>query len=290
MDDKPVSPADEAAAQQSPRPCPGCGRDNTDHPALAISRAPWQVKRCSGCGFVYLENAPHYESFVADFAWERTIGDEARRRTAHQPAQQRLSKATRFRMGLFPRKKIPDLLDRFAAPGPVLDLGCADAFHLTTLPDGFEPWGIEISADLARRGNENLRSRGGRVVQAPALEGLKRLDGDKFSAVIQRSYLEHELRPREVLAETRRVLKPNGVLILKLPNFASLNAKLMGGRWCGIRLPDHVNYFTPGHLRDFVSAAGLTIEKFDPLSFRQPTSDNMWMIARKPAYAKSDEG
>jgi hypothetical protein len=48
---------------------------------------------------------------------------------------------------------------------------------------------------------------------------------------------------------------------------------VMGGRWCGVRLPDHVNYFTPGHLRRMADATGFD-SAFPPL-LSLPTDDNM---------------
>lgn len=274
-----AAPAD--SADRHLRACPDCGADNRRGAVHPLSRGPWRVKRCGRCGFVYLENPPEYEALSETFAWEKTIAAEALHREDARPMGYRVSKATRFRMALFPRKRVNNLIARYADPGMVVDIGCADAYHLTTLPPEFSPWGIEISADLAARGSANLAGRG-KVVHASALGGLSALPEGRFTAVIQRSFLEHEREPRKVLAGSFRVLAPNGVLILKLPNYGSINARVMGRKWCGVRLPDHVNYFTPPQLRRFVQDAGFVVLRFDPFFFRQPTSDNMWLLARRP--------
>ena len=76
------------------------------------------------------------------------------------------------------------------------------------------------------------------------------------------------------------MLKPDGVAIIKVPNFSSINRRVMGSRWCGFRFPGHVNYFTPASLRSMVEDAGLSavgVGFFD----RFPLSDNMWMVVRK---------
>ncbi len=78
------------------------------------------------------------------------------------------------------------------------------------------------------------------------------------------------------------MLKPGGVAIIKVPNFASVNRRVMGSRWCGFRFPGHVNHFTPASLSTMVADAGLTPVGFDFFD-RFPLSDNMWMVVRKDA-------
>jgi hypothetical protein len=78
------------------------------------------------------------------------------------------------------------------------------------------------------------------------------------------------------------VLKPGGITLLKTPNYACWNRTVMGGDWCGYHIPAHCNYFTPDTLAKMLRRAGL--EPLPrPLLDRLPTSDSLWMAARKPA-------
>jgi hypothetical protein len=79
-----------------------------------------------------------------------------------------------------------------------------------------------------------------------------------------------------VLENLRRVLAPNGFAVVKVPNYGSLNRKVMGVRWCGFRYPDHLNYFTPKTLRAMAAKAGFQT-RF-ALTGRLPTGDNMWAL------------
>lgn len=227
-----------------------------------------------------MEEVPAYESLSEERAWEKSSKTEEARRAASQPIQATVSKATRFRLKL-PRKHVLDLLARYAPDGLVLDIGCGNAGYMLQMDPRHQPCGIEISKELAAVGHRNLEGRGGFVIHASGLEGLRQIPEKNLAAVVMRAYLEHEARPMEVLAESFRTLKPSGILIIKVPNYGSINAFVMGRRWCGVRLPDHMNYFTPASLAGMVARAGYRIERFDLLSFRQPTSDNMWMVARK---------
>ena len=113
----------------------------------------------------------------------------------------------------------------------------------------------------------------------PAIEGLASIPDDSVSGVVMRSFLEHEARPATLLREVARTLNGQGCSIIKVPNYASLNRRVMGSRWCGFRFPGHVNYFTPKSLRNMVEGAGLRVVDFGWLD-HFALSDNMWLVAR----------
>jgi hypothetical protein len=56
---------------------------------------------------------------------------------------------------------------------------------------------------------------------------------------------------------------------------------LMGENWCGIHIPSHCNYFSPSTLGRMLRQAGFD-PKPRPLLDQLPTSDTLWMAARKP--------
>lgn len=262
------------------RACPACGADNAAHPPGPYSKDQWQVKACGACGFVYLENAPVYEELAAEHAWEKSAPAEGAARQRESPVLQGLSKTTRFRLHWFKRTRLADLARRHVPPGTVVDVGCGDGWQIANLPGDYVRCGIEISRDMAERARRALEPLGGFVICAPAVAGLNRLPEGGISGVVMRSFLEHESDPKGALAGTARALRAGGALIVKVPNYGSLNRRVMGRKWCGFRWPDHVNYFTPGSLACMVRAAGLEVARFG-LADRMPTSDNMWLVARK---------
>jgi SAM-dependent methyltransferase len=264
------------------RACPACGRDNAGAPVLTPSVAPWALKACGRCGFVYLENAPVYAALEEHFAWEKTYQAERVRREREEPVLQWVGRRLIDARRLLPRRGLIPLTERFVPAGDVLDVGCSDGILLARLPPRYVPHGIEISAALARLAAAAVAPRGGSVIQASALDGLRQLAGGRFSGVWMHAFLEHELMPLDVLREAGRVLRPDGCLIVKVPNYASINRRVRGARWCGFRFPDHVNYFTPASLRDMARAAGLRVVRMS-LSDRMPTSDNMWLVAGRSA-------
>ncbi len=260
------------------RRCPLCDGDDA-RPIPGYGEGVWQVAACRACGFVYLLRAPNYEALFATMAWQKTTVAEVQRRAELRPVSHRLSKLTRARMRLLPRKKLPDLVARHAAPGNVVDLGCGSGTQLAGLAPAYVPFGIEISTELAAQAHANFAARGGAAVNRPALDGLREFPDGFFTAATLRSYLEHELQPRAVLSELRRTLKPGGAAIVKVPNYGSLNRRLTGRKWCGFRHPDHVNYFTPASLAAMAEACGYRA-RFGATD-KLPTSDNMYAVLHK---------
>jgi SAM-dependent methyltransferase len=263
------------------RLCPLCGTDNAEAKSSVYSSYPWIIKKCADCRLVYLENPPSYEELEEIFAWEKT---------SHQVEQKKTESALRrgvrviehYKDGLIRRDKLITLVKQYFPAGPVIDVGCGGGEVMSRLDKKYTPSGIEVSKQLSQRAQKIAESRGGRVFCGNALLGLDSYKKDFFAAAIMSAYLEHESAPREVLQKILRILKPGAPLVIKVPNYGCLNRMVTGGKWCGFRYPDHVNYFTPKTLKSVIVDTGFEIVRFN-IRDRFPTSDNMWLIARKPA-------
>lgn len=263
------------------RNCPHCNASAQASDVLPYGNEEWPMVQCSSCKFVYLKRAPVYERLSEEFAWEKTSTQEREAREQREPVKQGLSRAFKhFRQKVLKRNKLPELIAKYIPGGHVLDIGCAGGGLLAALPAQYTPHGIEVSKALAEQANSVVAPRGGSIMHDNALNGIARLPADHYAGVLMSAFLEHEVEPLGLLQGVCRVLKPGGVVIIKVPNYGSWNRKIRQEKWCGFRLPDHVNYFTPGDLEDMVTRAGLKVVQFG-LADRQPTSDNMWIVAAR---------
>lgn len=267
------------------RCCPICGRENANEPALGYSRSEWNLKQCSQCDLVYLENAPTYEALESEFAWEKTYHAEKIRRRKGKALSYLLSDAAKKVKLVIRGRKVRAKEQRFIrcyiGRGRMLDVGCGAGRTLINLPQSITPYGIEISPYLAGVSQQYCGPRGGQVVRNNALDGMDEFDADLFDGIMMRAFLEHETEPRALLDKTRRVLRAGGRIIIKVPNYGCVNRVVRGSRWCGFRFPDHVNYFTPRTLRRLIQEAGYRVVRFGWLD-QLPFSDNMWMVIEKP--------
>ena len=166
----------------------------------------------------YPEN---YESFI----WQRTD---------RLPLWQRCS----LRYGLWKRCR---LVLRHKRNGRLLDIGCGTGHFLAEMGryPGWELAGVEPNAKAAEFARQAL--------------GLNVHLGDLFSAqfpdhhfdvVTMWDVLEHLYEPVSVLREIHRVLKPDGVLILRTPSLDSWDARVFGCYWAGLDSPRHLAVYS----------------------------------------------
>ena len=266
--------AESEAGQTIARPCPQCGAQQGS-PVARYSLQPWRIVKCAGCKFTYLENPPKTESLAGEFAWEKQVGAERQRRLVERPKLTWLDGKTRWRIKLFPEDE-PRWFAKIFSPGRVLDVGCGRG---RWIPRNYVPFGIDISAERAREANKRMSARGGRAIQAAAIDGLAQFPDHYFSGVVLRSYLEHETDPKPVLREVARVMTDDGAAFVRVPNFGSVNRIVMGRNWCGFRYPDHVNYFSLGSLRRMASECGMRLKLLNPVTL--PFDDNIKAILTK---------
>lgn len=264
-------------------------RDTTPTP---YERDGWQLVRCNETGLIFLPNPPAYEALEENFAWEETSVAERMRRRDAEPFFMRLSSlAKSVRKMVSPnRNHMAELAwsllgDRCGERDVrILDVGCGTGNLMVDLVGRFAersatavPMGIEVSKALSAKANARFEPFGGLVVFASAIEGAPLVEDGSVDLIVMHSFLEHEARPKVLLEELRSTLTPDGLVALKVPNFACWNRVLRGGRWCGFRYPDHVNYFTPDTLRTLVETSGYQIVRQN-FSDRFPLSDNMYAV------------
>jgi len=271
-----------SAIQGIDRLCPLCGTDNAGAKPSVYSKEQWIIKKCSRCRLVYLENPPAYEELEETYAWEKTSHQVAEEKQKKESALRRgIRVLERYKDRLLRRDKLIDLVKKYFPAGPVIDVGCGGGEVIARLDKMYTPSGIEVSKELSTNAQKIAASRGGRVFCGNALQGLDTFEKNFFAAAIMSAYFEHEAAPREVLEKIRGVLRPGAPLIIKVPNYGCINRMVTQKKWCGFRYPDHVNYWTPQTLKRILEETGFEIVRFS-FRDRQPTSDNMWLIARKP--------
>jgi|TARA_B100002003_G_scaffold131022_1_gene121106 2-polyprenyl-3-methyl-5-hydroxy-6-metoxy-1,4-benzoquinol methylase len=259
------------------RVCPLCGRDNKDERILH-GNISWNLKKCGQCQIVYIEDIPQYHDLQESFSWRQSWRKEKKRRQEKEKALHEIQDVIKSNIKKLKKDKLTYLVHSFIKSGPVLDVGCGLGKAISCCSRNIIPHGIEIEPNAAFKSNELFFKRGGRVVNAPAIEGIDKFKNNYFPGVVMNAYLEHESHPLAVLRKVRVKMKKNGNLIIKVPNYGCINRYFRGMKWCGYRFPDHVNYFTPSTLKKIITTSGFSIEKFGFFD-RFPTNDNMWMVA-----------
>lgn len=146
----------------------------------------------------------------------------------------------------------------------ILDIGCGNGQYMVTLSKmGWEVYGCELSKTgvaIAKRNHLN-------VFHGTLLEA--RYPNSFFDAVRLEQVFEHIDSPALLLEEIRRILKPSGLLIVGVPNGASLSFKIFGRHWGLLGVPFHLFQYSPSTLKKLLSDNGFQTLKLSFLSMPQ---------------------
>jgi 2-polyprenyl-3-methyl-5-hydroxy-6-metoxy-1,4-benzoquinol methylase len=146
--------------------------------------------------------------------------------------------------------------------GRALDVGCERGVFLNELRRfGWQVSGTQLSRPAAVSATTEL----GLDVLYGELPSLNLRPGS-FSLATYFHVLEHLPRPGIYLAETHRLLARDGLLVVEVPNFESLTARLFRTHWFGLDLPRHLYHFSPRSLVMLLAAHGFSVVKVSHFS------------------------
>lgn len=150
------------------------------------------------------------------------------------------------------RKRAQPLLT-FARQGRLLDIGCATGHFLYYMKQqtAWQVYGLEPNAEAAHFAQEAFQLD----VRIGYLED-KLFPDHYFDAITLWDVFEHLPEPRAALAAIKRLLKPEGILVLRVPLVDSLDARLFGRYWIGLDPPRHYLLFSRKTLRQMLDQSG----------------------------------
>lgn len=142
-----------------------------------------------------------------------------------------------------------------SGPGRVLDVGCGRGVLLQEFRRrGWEVQGTELSEQAASYAQQSLNI----PVKIGSLETLQ-FPANHFDAVTLWHVLEHVENPRALLAEINRILKPDGVLLVAVPNFGSVEARVSKDKWFHLDVPRHLTHFSAETLEKALHESGFEV-------------------------------
>ncbi len=172
------------------------------------------------------------------------------------------------------------IVTRAKSGGRLLDIGCSTGLFLRGMREksGWEVQGVEISEQAAAI----ARNRHALTVTTGTLESAEFPD-NHFDAVTMWDVFEHLHDPDGSLAEIRRILRPDGVLVLRVPNLDSWDAQLFGENWAGLDAPRHLYIFGRKTLTQILTQNSFKIAKMSCAIGSYPTfvlSVRFWLTAQ----------
>lgn len=198
----------------------------------------FSVARCTACGIVQTVPRPAESDLPSLY-----------------PVQYFPAAVDRHAQHRFQQEKIK-LVRKHRNTGALLDVGAGiGLFVQEALDAGYAAMGIEISGQAVATG---LQHSDVSLVLGDFLKADLHPSG--FDIVTFWHVFEHLLHPYDVLHKVHRILRPHGIVVIAVPNFASLQARLFRSHWYHLDVPRHLFHFSPSTLQSVVEHSGFSVQ------------------------------
>ncbi len=224
------------------------------------------VAQCRGCGVVLLHPMPSPDVIEAYYALED-----------HYPyALPTFSRTRRLKNGLLRfgaglyfgegsgalrtagrallRPLRGKLIPRSPFGGRLLDIGCGNGTYLLVMKA--VGWGV-YGCELSRTGAAAAQRAGLPVVRGTVHSAAY---PDAYFDVVRLEHVfEHIEDPAVLLKEIRRIIKPDGLLMIGVPHGASLSFRVFGQHWGLLGAPFHLYHYSLPTLSALLKRSGFRV-------------------------------
>lgn len=241
-------------------------KDNT------VSRETFKIVECVECGFKYTNPRPEEDKLGAYYQSEDYVSHSNTNKGLINSAYQMVRKYTLL-------KKL-QLVSKFYKTGKILDIGCGTGEFLKTFKDAkWETMGVEPSADVRKMAVE----KHGLDVREES--ELKKIPEAGFDVITMWHVLEHVPHLNDRIEDLKRLIKPNGLIVIAVPNCTSLDAKIYKESWAAYDVPRHLYHFSPKDIETVFKNHDLKVFRVLPMIF---DSFYVSMLSEKYLTGKSN--
>jgi len=205
----------------------------------------YQVGKCPRCTAILVINAPTLQQLEAYYA---TVSDPAYYENNREQLGYYYSKLGKMVRDLRPQGK------------RVFDVGCSRGWFMDAMT-GWDCHGNELNELEA---GEAKRQYGDNIIQGP-FETCPSYN-EPFDVVTIQDVLDHFIDPVAVVRKANSMLRPGGLMVIKVHDFGCLWAKLTGKKFYAVIPPSHLTYFNEKSLRILCENNGFSVDKTCHLS------------------------
>ncbi|WP_452225448.1 class I SAM-dependent methyltransferase [Lacinutrix chionoecetis] len=144
----------------------------------------------------------------------------------------------------------------------ILDIGCGTGAFLKVAKDnGWEVVGIEPNEKARTIANTNCLNA---VYDVDQLEVM---EPERFDVITLWHVLEHLPNLAHQVSILKTLLKPNGVVVVAVPNYKSYDASFYKNFWAAYDVPRHLWHFNKASVSKLFKSKSMTVEKELPMLF-----------------------
>jgi 2-polyprenyl-3-methyl-5-hydroxy-6-metoxy-1,4-benzoquinol methylase len=144
----------------------------------------------------------------------------------------------------------------------LLDVGCGTGdFLLAAIQKGWDVTGIEPNEKARAIANSKSNKK---VFDT---DQLSQLEKEQFDVITLWHVLEHLPNLEKQITTFKKLLKPNGTLIIAVPNFKSFDAHYYKSFWAAYDVPRHLWHFSKTAISKLFQKENLLVVEIRPMLF-----------------------
>ena len=240
------------------KPCPACGSDKWKDAGqvkdYSVTGEWFELKECSNCQLKATYPAPKEAEIGRYYASAEYI--------SHSDTRKGLTNKLYHQAREWMLKKKQKWVEQASGltKGTLLDIGAGTGhFAAFMASKGWDVIALEPDAQARKVGKEKL----GLDIQP--LENLAQQPEEKFDVVTLWHVLEHVHDLNGYMNHFKSILKPEGVLIIAVPNHLSKDAVKYGNKWAAYDVPRHLWHFSPRSMEILLQRHQFSLQKKIPM-------------------------
>lgn len=219
-----------------------------------VSQKVFTIVACNACHFQFTNPIPDIDKIGDYYKSESYV--------SHTSTKKGLINRIYHIVRNFTLKRKVKLVDTMANGKQILDIGAGTGHFVTALSGaGYTATGLEPDIDartLALKSHQ---------VELKPLEDLYNIEKESQDVITMWHVLEHVYHLNEDVAQIKQILKPEGTLIVAVPNRLSYDAKKYKAFWAAYDLPIHLYHFTPQDISNLFGRFNMEVKEILPMKF-----------------------
>ncbi|MFH6767338.1 class I SAM-dependent methyltransferase [Gaetbulibacter aquiaggeris] len=182
---------------------------------------------------------------------------------SHTDSQRTLfEKAYQFVKKIAIKRKLKIIKSNAKEGKYLLDFGCGTGdFLKEAQKKGWTVFGVEPNEQARQIANKKTNNL---VFNSDHISKFKK---ESFDVITLWHVLEHLPNTKEQLSVFNKLLKPNGILIVAVPNYKSYDARYYKNFWAAFDVPRHLWHFSRTAINNLVSIENMKVIKTYPMLF-----------------------